>query len=223
MAVWTLTGCALANANETVVAPSDPMLTDPDVEFWFDTSTTPGTLRVNVGGTWVTVGADEREVSVDAVDPLSVDPTAPVDLWYDTTDSPGTLFANVAGTWEQVTQREVFVDDEDPLTRPSPSPEAELWYDISTPGAHVLKANVNGVWEVVTGQSTTVVPDEVLVSPDAPRDQQTELWYDTNATPSTTRSLELLDSVLNEIGLLRQSISAQESRLTVLETYVRNR
>jgi hypothetical protein len=262
---WVVTAPEEVNISDT-----DPLATNPDGEIWVDTSTTPPSLKANVGGTWTTITAGaETEVSIGPEDPYVFDPTATegsIELWHDTTLDPGTMKArvagvwqpiagsdemsvgaldpmavnpriemwydtdstdapptlgilkvNVGGTWHVATPEEVFVDDQDPLSRGNT--EAELWYDTTT---STLKANVNGTWVEVSGSSQGPAPlDEVWVGPVDPRDASTELWYDVDAVPTNTGlSVGIVESMMIEMSQMRSDLADARTRITMLEAHL---
>jgi hypothetical protein len=152
--------------NEVYISPTDPLLTDPAAELWYDTSVTPGVLKANNAGVWEAVTPPPTfvpsEVEVADVDPLSGNPAA--ELWFDTSSS--LLNANVAGVWMPAAAppvEEVFVGPDDPYTL-DPTGTYELWFD------------EDGVTSPFMGEEVHVGPDD----PDLAGTNVVDLWYDTD-------------------------------------------
>ena len=70
-----------------------PISDDPTTELWIDTTTDPPTMKANVNGAWVEIGAPVTgpapldEVWVGPVDPRD----ASTELWYDVDAVPSNL------------------------------------------------------------------------------------------------------------------------------------
>lgn len=162
-------------ADEVWVGVAAPV--DPASDLWYDTSTTPGSLKVKIGGTWTVAAATApEEVVVSPTDPRAANPA--IDLWVDTSVTPAVIRINDGTNW--ITGSEVYVGT-NILTRLSTDPSTELWYDI-TSLPHVLKVRVAGTWEAVaSGSEVEVTPvDPYVTDPTS----VAELWYDTNDPPT---------------------------------------
>ena len=173
---------------EVVVGDDDPLTVDPlkpDTDVWFDTSSDPGTLKINVNGSWVQASPDQlNEVLVSPAQPSDIT----TELWVDPTPVPPTLRANIGGAWVEIAASEVEVGTEDPYLVPGVVSQAQLWQDMNLGQNGMLKVRIGNNWRPVAelAQSEveiSVTDPQVAITGQTPPNRAAELWVDTSTTP----------------------------------------
>jgi hypothetical protein len=152
-------------------------------QVWYDTSASPGELKVfTLSGAWAKIILSGSEVGSTAgiVPPV---PAIEGRLWYDTNTNPGILKVFHNGSWIVVSDLGCFVSSVAPV---NPT-EGKLWLNNST---NVLSVFTNGAWlnvydpNTVNSAISTAINNinfAIPVQATAPTSTGSNLWYDNSS------------------------------------------
>jgi hypothetical protein len=162
-----------ASADEVFVGNVTPGI---DTELWYDTTTTPGVLKVKVSGSWVTVSSP----------PPPLDDYLP--LHGGTLNGPLILFRYPAGVMEAAPAGWVL----DQINK-APSGNEVLWSttEPTDPGIEL--------WYHPTDIPLTATVEEIVIGPDEPTNPAADLWYDTDSAVVMEDRFAALEARLAEL------------------------